>query len=126
MTDANSSLVIHLLRDQLLQMLVGVLLDHAEIELHEAVIEQPVGQPFHFNGGSAMRLILGGLFAATLVFSLAIPSSAGDDFKPEPGYVSLFNGKDLEGWKYYKETDLKGKTETADKRFRVADGVIIA
>lgn len=52
----------------------------------------------------------------------ALTTSAGD----EPGYVSLFNGKDLAGWKYGKETDLTGKTETADKRFRVADGIIIA
>jgi len=34
---------------------------------------------------------------------------AGDDFQAEPGYVSLFNGKDLTGWKYYKETDLNGQ-----------------
>jgi len=56
----------------------------------------------------------------------ALTTRAGDDFKPEPGYVSLFNGKDLAGWKYGKETDLAGKTETADKRFRVADGIIVA
>ena len=60
------------------------------------------------------------LFAGLAV---SLTGSAGD---VEPGYVSLFNGKDLTGWKYYKETDLTGKTETADKRFRVADGVIIA
>jgi hypothetical protein len=61
---------------------------------------------------------------ALLACTLTI--SAGDDFKPEPGYVSLFNGKDLTGWKYGPEKDLAGMTETADKRFRVEGGIIIA
>jgi hypothetical protein len=69
---------------------------------------------------------LKGLFVAGLMGGFVIPSGAGDEFKLEEGYVGLFNGKDLTGWKYYKETDLAGKTETADKRFRVADGIIIA
>ena len=71
-----------------------------------------------------MRSIMGGLFVAVLSgISLVSPSTAGDK---EEGYVSLFNGKDLAGWRYYKEMDLTGKTETFDKRFRVADGIIIA
>lgn len=49
----------------------------------------------------------------------------GDDVKAEPGYTSLFNGKDLTGWRYYKEK-LDGKTETADKRFTVENGIIVA
>jgi len=76
-----------------------------------------------------MRSFLGGLFGAALIGSMLLssgPSNAGDDFKVEEGYVSLFNGKDLAGWKYGKETDLTGKTETADKRFRVEGGLIIA
>ena len=58
----------------------------------------------------------------------ASPSWAQDDFKPEPGFTSLFNGKDLSGW-YYKgkdKTDLAGKTETFDKRFTVEGGAIVA
>src|SRR5437763_474620 len=73
-----------------------------------------------------MRYVMGGLLVAAILGSLTVPSSAGDDFKLEAGYISLFNGKDLAGWRYYKETDLTGKTETADKRFRVVDGIIIA
>ena len=73
-----------------------------------------------------MRYILGGLFVIVFLAGVAVPGSAGDDFKLEEGYVSLFNGKDLTGWRYYKETDLAGKAETADKRFRVANGMIIA
>lgn len=53
------------------------------------------------------------------------PSRAGDDFTLEPGYKSLFNGKDLSGWRYYKEL-LEGKTATADKRFTVERGAIVA
>ncbi|MCS7046434.1 MAG: DUF1080 domain-containing protein [Gemmataceae bacterium] len=57
--------------------------------------------------------------------ALAPSGRAGDDFTPEPGFVSLFNGKDLTGWRYYKEM-LDGKTATADGRFTVVDGVIVA
>ena len=54
------------------------------------------------------------------------PPRSRTDWKPEPGYTSLFNGKDLTGWRYYKEKDLTGKTETFDKRFTVKDGIIVA
>ncbi|MBR9759229.1 DUF1080 domain-containing protein [bacterium] len=36
-----------------------------------------------------------------------------DDFKPEPGYEMLFNGKDLTGWGYRQKKTLK-KTENFD------------
>jgi hypothetical protein len=64
---------------------------------------------------------------AGLAVVLALDAGAGraDDFKPEEGFVSLFNGKDLTGWRYGKE-DLAGKTETADKRFTVENGIIVA
>jgi hypothetical protein len=51
---------------------------------------------------------------------------AADDFKPEEGYTSLFNGKDLTGWRYLGSKELlEGKTETPDKRIQVVDGVIV-
>jgi hypothetical protein len=52
---------------------------------------------------------------------------AGDDFKVEPGYTSLFDGKDLTGWRYpgKKGKTLEGQTETPDRRIEVKDGVII-
>src|SRR5438094_809314 len=53
------------------------------------------------------------------------PAEAPGEWKPDAGYTSLFNGKDLTGWKYGKEKDLAGKTETADKRFEVKDGIIV-
>ena len=66
------------------------------------------------------------LFAVTLAF-FAPPLRAADDFKVEEGYTSLFNGKDLTGWRYVGSKDsLDGKMETPDKRFQVVDGVIVA
>lgn len=55
------------------------------------------------------------------------------EFKPEPGFVSLFNGKDLSGW-CYREADkadaavtasFDGKTSASDERFSAKDGVLI-
>ena len=67
--------------------------------------------------------LVAGLFAAALLAG----TTAADDFKPESGYVSLFNGKDLTGWQYpgKKGPALDGKTETPDKRIEVKDGVIV-
>jgi len=69
---------------------------------------------------SALALSLG--FCCLLGVQTAI---GGDQFKLEDGFTSLFNGKDFTGWRYYKET-LDGRTETADKRFSVESGVIVA
>lgn len=69
--------------------------------------------------GAALALL------AAFVLSATLPGQAADDFKLEEGYVSLFNGKDLTGWRYGKE-ELTGKTETSDKRFLVKDGAIVA
>ena len=65
-------------------------------------------------------LVLGRVFAA-------------DGFKPEPGFVSLFNGKDLTGWCYRdgQRFDEKvaatfdGKTASTDGRFSAKDGIFI-
>jgi hypothetical protein len=69
-------------------------------------------------------LVLAGLTVGFLASVHAV--RAGDEFKPEEGYTSLFNGKDLTGWRYlgYKEA-LANKTETPDKRIQVVDGVIV-
>jgi hypothetical protein len=69
-----------------------------------------------------LRWILAMLILAALVSTDA--GRAADDFKVEDGYTLLFNGKDLTGWRLGKEM-LDGKTETANKRFMVVDGVIV-
>lgn len=47
-----------------------------------------------------------------------------DDFKLEPGFVSLFNGKDLTGWGF-RTNNFDGKTESSDGRYSAKDGIII-
>lgn len=53
-------------------------------------------------------------------FAFAVAALAGDG----PGVTRLFNGKDFTGWRLGDES-LDGKTETADGRFKVRDGVIL-
>ena len=64
------------------------------------------------------------LSLAGLLFVLSAPvARAGDDFTPEPGYISLFNGKDLTGWGY-KTNNFDGKTATDDGRYSAGDGIL--
>jgi hypothetical protein len=42
----------------------------------------------------------------------------------ETGFVAIFNGKDLTGWRV-GQADLAGKTASDDGRFAVKDGVIV-
>jgi hypothetical protein len=75
-------------------------------------------------------------FTATLALLLVLGGigSAADDFQPEEGFTSLFNGKDLSGWEYGPvpvtqkppTEQLEGKTATRDKVFAAAEGVIAA
>jgi len=70
----------------------------------------------------ALALVAGVLFAGPT------PGDAAQDtFKPEEGYTSLFNGKDLSGWVYKPSAkeSLEGKMETPDKRIEVKDGIIV-
>jgi Domain of Unknown Function (DUF1080) len=65
---------------------------------------------------------------AFLCAVLALPAiSAGGDFKLEPGYTLLFNGKNLDGWKEasQKKESLDGKTEAYKGRFKVVDGKLV-
>lgn len=67
------------------------------------------------------------IFAALILgLSACVPAvHAQDDWKPDPGFKSLFNGKDLTGWQLKgKKDDLTGKSETANKRFQVVKGAI--
>lgn len=62
---------------------------------------------------------------AAFCLTLATPALAQtDDFKPEPGYVSLIQGKDLTGWGY-KTNNFDGKTESIDGRYTAKDGMIV-
>lgn len=59
-----------------------------------------------------------------------------DDWKPDDGYIPLFNGTDLTGWCFRSKTDknataageitenFEGKTTSADGRYSAKDGVL--
>ena len=66
------------------------------------------------------------LALAMSMFSLA----RAEDFTPEPGFVSLYNGKDLTGWGYRdKEQKIletfDGKTEASDGRYSAKPGILV-
>jgi len=62
--------------------------------------------------------------AALVLASVAFTATAADSFKLEPGYISLFNGKDLTGWGY-KTNNFDGKTESMDGRYSAKDGNLV-
>jgi hypothetical protein len=74
-----------------------------------------------------MRILSCGLILTGLAFAApAAWAVAADDFKPEPGFTLLFNGKDLTGWKEKTGgASLDGKTEAYKGRFTVQDGVLV-
>ncbi len=57
--------------------------------------------------------------------AIALKSVLAADFKPEPGFVSLFNGRDLSGWCYSATEKFDGKIAASDGRFSAKDGVFI-
>jgi hypothetical protein len=70
-----------------------------------------------------MRLLSCGLVLSCLVLAPAF--SVAEEFKPEPGFTMLFNGKDMTGWKEEKSGDsLDGKAEAYKGRFTIKDGVV--
>jgi hypothetical protein len=74
----------------------------------------------------AIRVILCALLCAAI-------ARAADDFTPEPGFVALFNGKDLTGWCYTEGGKPDGaasdkfdeKMESSDARYSVANGALV-
>lgn len=75
-----------------------------------------------------MRLLITLLAITTLVHA--------DDWTPEPGFISLFNGKDLSGWCYRAKTKkddpkpgeiltkFDGQVESEDHYYSAKDGII--
>ena len=67
-------------------------------------------------------------FALTCVCiaSLAVALQArGEDWKPDEGFVSLYNGKDLTGWQYSEQDKFEGKTEASDGRYTAKGETIV-
>lgn len=70
------------------------------------------------------------LYYAPLLLGLAVlvplPYLASGEFKLEPGFSLLFNGKNLDGWQTKgKKDSLEGKTEAFKGRFKVDKGSIV-
>ena len=63
--------------------------------------------------------------AAALLLPAAFVSA--EEFKLEPGFTLLFNGKNLDGWKEAsgKKEALDGKTEAYNGRFKVVEGKLV-
>ena len=63
---------------------------------------------------------------AALAFCfVAFPlSTQAEDFTPDAGFTSLFNGKDLTGWCYKADDKFDGKTEAGDGRYSAKDGIL--
>ena len=48
-----------------------------------------------------------------------------DDFAAEPGFESLFNGRDLTGWGYAGAAPMDGRTASGDGRYVVRNGRLV-
>ncbi len=69
------------------------------------------------------RAFLKGLLGAAFLPCLLVFNVSGAD--AEPGYESLFNGKDLSGWQYTDAEKFDGKTSASDERYVAKDGVLV-
>jgi hypothetical protein len=65
--------------------------------------------------------------SAGLLLLVPQSGSPADEFKLEPGFTLLFNGKNLDGWKEasQKKEPLEGKTEAYNGRFKVVEGRLV-
>ena len=72
-----------------------------------------------------LRTLIFGML--TLMLAAGTTGRAQDGPKVEPGFMPLFNGTDLAGWKYLRtpKESVEGKTETSDGRISVKDGIIV-
>jgi hypothetical protein len=65
--------------------------------------------------------------ASRLLSSLLLIAATlcAEEWQPEPGFTSLFNGKDLTGWGYSATENFDGKTEASDGRYTARAGVLV-
>jgi hypothetical protein len=69
------------------------------------------------------------LLFSSLLLATAVATRA-DDWKPEPGYISLYNGKDLTGWGYRDKEQkvlesFDGKAEASDGRYSAKGDILV-
>jgi hypothetical protein len=64
-------------------------------------------------------------FLCGIALILTVLGRSADAFKPEAGFTSLFNGRDLSGWSYSPTEVFEGKVAASDGRFTVRDGLLV-
>ena len=57
--------------------------------------------------------------------TLGLAETEANPFQPEPGFTSLFNGKDLTGWKFKEGAPFDGQTRSSDQRYFARNGRLI-
>jgi lysophospholipase L1-like esterase len=74
-----------------------------------------------------MKLLRCHLALLCLFPAVAARAADADNFQLEPGFVALFNGRDLTGWGYpgAQPQSFDGLTITPDGRFEAKDGMIV-
>ena len=80
-------------------------------------------KPGQTKNSKIMKFIRPFCIAILFLGPVALPVARADDFKPEPGYISLFNGTDLTGWGY-RTNNFDGKTASDDGRYSAGDGIL--
>ncbi len=68
-------------------------------------------------------LCLGAPLAPALLPASATAAEQAD-WKPDAGFQSLFNGKDLSGWGYSPTENFDGKQSASDKRYSAGEGIL--
>src|ERR1700759_3091941 len=63
------------------------------------------------------------LVCLLLAASAGLSSLRAEDYTPEAGFVSLFNGKDLTGWCYSPTDKFDGKNDSSDGPYTGKDGI---
>jgi len=64
-------------------------------------------------------------FASTLLASALVVLCSGCDSNSEAGFVDLFNGRDLTGWRYPDGPAFEGRRASSDQRFSAENGILV-
>ena len=70
----------------------------------------------YLKWGAALRPVLA---------TLGLTETGPDPFQLEPGFTSLFNGKDLTGWTFKGGQPFDGKTRSSDQRYYAINGRLV-
>src|SRR4051812_44453788 len=70
-----------------------------------------------------MKPICSLAFGSCIFLAAFAPTVKADDFKFEPGTISLYNGKDLTGWGY-RTNNFDGKPASDDGRYSGTNGLL--